>query len=438
MCLWKRYINNLILSYEDNSKGGNRLVPLVICCRVEVRGLPAAKGGSPVRDTYLPCGNHWIEDEDIAAVEHVLRKGPLNAGQKVAEFEREFASYVGAKYVIAVSSGAAGLHIAAAAAGLARGEEFITSPIAPLSSACCAKYLGAAQVFADIDIHTYNMDPSEVEIKINPLTRAIVPVHFAGQPCDLDAFHLLAEKNGLVVIEDATCALGAEYKGKRLGALSDFTVFSFHHSHGVTTGEGGMVTTNSEEFYGWLKLFRNNGIVTDPGLMTRNEGPWYFEMQELGYSYRMSEIEAALGIVQLKKADRFLKRREEIASFYSESFQGMRTLTVPGVLEGVKPAWQMYVLGLRLERLKADRLEIFNVLRAENIGVEVHYPPVFLHPYFVWQGHKDICTLEGSLCSRAEDLYQTFISLPVFASMSDRDAEDVVKAVKKVVAYYST
>lgn len=391
-----------------------------------------------MRDTYLPCGSHFFEDEDIAAVEHVLRKGSLNSGQKVVEFEREFASYVGAKYAVAVSSGAAGLHIAAAAAGVAHGEEVITSPIAPLAAACCGLYQGAATVFADIDIHTYNLDPSEVEIKITSQTRAIVAVHFAGQPCDLEAIHLLAGKNGLTVIEDATCAFGAEYRGRRLGALSDLTVFSFHNPQDVTTGEGGMVTTNSEEFYGWLNLFRNNGIVTDPDRMTRNEGPWYFEMQELGNNYRMTEIAAILGITQLKKAEQFLKRREEIASYYNKSFQGLRTLNLPGVLEGVRPAWQMYVLGLRLERLKAGRLEIFNALRAENIGVEVHYPPVFSQPYFIWKGHKDICTLEGSLCPRAEDLYQTFISLPIFPAMSDRDAGDVVEAVKKIVAYYSS
>lgn len=402
-------------------------------------GLPAAKGGSPVRDTYLPCGSQCIEADDIGAVEQLLRKGPLNNGQKVAAFEREFASYVGARYAVAVSSGAAGLHIAAAAAGVAHGEEVITSPIAPLSAACCALHQGAATIFADVDIHTYNMAPSEVEIKITPQTRAIIAVHFTGQPCDLEALHLLAGKNGLTVIEDATCALGAEYRGRPVGALSDLTVFSFHNPQGVTTGEGGMVTTDSEELHGWLNLFRNNGIVTDPDRMTRNEGPWYFEMQELGYSYRMSEIEAALGINQLKKSERFLKRREEIAFFYNESFRGLRrVLTIPGVLEGVRPAWQMYVLGLRLERLKADRLEIFNALRAENIGIEVHYPPVFSQPYFIWKGHKDICTLEGSLCPRAEDLYQTFVSLPIFPAMSDQDAGDVVKAVKKVVAFYST
>jgi len=400
-------------------------------------GLPAARGGRPVGDTYLPCASSWIDEEDIAAVERALRGGRLAGGPLVAEFEREFASYVGAGYAVAVSSGAAGPHIAAAAAGIAHREEVITSPIAPLAAACCALYQGAAAVFADIDIHTYNMDPAEVEVKINPLTRAVVAVHFAGQPCDLDAIHLLAGKNGFTVIEDATRSLGAEYGGRRVGALSDLTVFSFRHPQGPVTGEGGMVTTNSEELYGWLKLFRNNGIVTEPGMMTRYEGPWYFEMQELGFNYRMSDLQAALGLSQLKKADRFLKRREEIASFYNEAFQGMRTLNVPGVLAGVRPAWQMYVLGLRLERLKADRLEIFNALRAENIGVEVHYPLLFRHPYFVWQGHKDICTLEGSLCPRAEDLYQTFISLLVFPAMSDRDAEDVVTAVKKVMAYYS-
>lgn len=391
-----------------------------------------------MRDTYLPYSRHLIDEEEIAAVERVLRLGPLNDGPVVREFERDFASYVGAKYAVAVSSGAAGLHIAAAAAGVAHGEEVITSPLAPLAAACGPLYQGASTVFADIDIHTYNLDPLEVEIKISPITRAIVAVHFAGQPCDLAALHRLAGANGLTVIEDATCALGAEYRGRRVGSLSDLTVFGFHSPQNLTTGEGGMVTTNSEELYDWLNLFRDNGVIKDPRKTTRWEGPWYFEMQELGYNYRMSELQAALGVVQLKKAGGFLKRREEIAAFYNESFQGMRTLQIPQVLEGVRPAWHMYVLGLRLERLKAGRGEIFEALRAENIEVEVHYPPVFLQPYFIWRGHKDVCTLEGSLCPRAEDLYQTFISLPLYPAMTDRDAGDVAEAVKKVVEYYSS
>lgn len=399
--------------------------------------LPAARGGSPVRDGFLPWAKHWAGPEEIAAVEEVLREGPLSDGPRVREFERQFASYVGARYAVAVSSGSAGLHIAAAAAGLAHGEEVITSPLAPLAAACCPLYLGASTVFADIDIHTYNMDPLEVEYKISPLTRALVAVHFAGQPCDLGALHSLAGKNSLTVIEDATCALGAEYRGKRVGSLSDFTVFSFRGLQGVTTGEGGMVVTQSAELYDWLLLFRNNGIITDPGRTTRWEGPWYFEMQELGYNYRMSELQAALGLAQLKRADFFLRRREEIASIYHESFQGMKTLTVPRVPDGVRPAWPMYVLGLRLERLKTGRREIYEAIRAENIGVEVQFPPVFLQPYFVWRGHKDVCTREGSLCPRAEDLYQTFIYLPVYPAMTRQDAVDVVEAVKKVVEYYA-
>ncbi|MHB8985998.1 MAG: DegT/DnrJ/EryC1/StrS family aminotransferase [Eubacteriales bacterium] len=397
----------------------------------------AVKGGRPVRGDYLPGAREHFEEYEISAVNDVLRDRNLRAGQKVDELEERFAAYAGAKYAVAVSNGGAGLHIAAAAAGVAHREEVILSPLAPPEAVCCALYRDAAAVFADIDIHTYNMDPEEAGLKVAQGTSAIVAVHFAGQPCDMDKINSLAKKHNLAVIEDATRALGAEYRGRRLGSLSDLTVFSFRNGRGRASNGGGAVTTDSEELYHWLKLFRNYGIADEPSHMLRNEGPWYYEMQEVGFPYLMSDIQAAIALSCLDRAEESVKRREEIARQYSLAFAGMRTLTVPGVLEGVRPAWSMYVLSLRLERLNAERRQIYNALQAENIGVAVHYPPLHRHPFFVWQGHKDACTLEGSLCQRAEDLYETLISLPVYPAMKDRDVKDVIDAVLKVVDYYS-
>lgn len=396
----------------------------------------AVFGGSPVRENYLPVTGDRLEENEINAVNKILRDRSLKSGQIVEELEERFAAYAGAKYAVAVSSGGAGLHVAAAAAGVAYREEVIVSPLAPPQAAGCALYRGAAAVFADIDVHTYNMDPVEAEIKVAEGTSAIVAVHFAGQPCDLDAINQLAKKHGLPVIEDATLALGAEYRGRRLGSLSDLTVFSLADGPGQSSG-GGVVTTGSEEFYNWLKLYRNYGLVSTPELMTRNEGPWYYEMQEIGFPYLMSDLQAAIALSRLERVDQFLRRREDIARQYSRAFGGMRTLTAPAVPEGVRPAWSVYALSLRLERLTADRLQVYNALKAENIGVAVHYPPLHRHPYFVWQGHKDVCTQEGSLCPRAEDLYETFISLPVYPAMDDRDVKDVIEAVLKVIDYYS-
>ena len=397
----------------------------------------AVNGGRPVRDTFLPASRECLDEADISAVVNVLRRGNLCGGELVAALEERFAGYAGVRYAVAVSSGGAGLHITAAAAGISLREEVIVSSLSPLADACFAKYMGGGTVFADIDTHTYNVDPVEVRHQLTPGTRAIVAAHYAGQPCDLEAIHGLARENGLTVVEDASCALGAEYQGRRVGALSDMTVFSFERGEGPVAGGGGMVTTGSEELYQWLKVFRSNGVVSDPRLMIKNEGPWYFEMQELGFPYRMTELQAALGLSQLAKAGAFLRRREEIAERYNRAFAGMKTLAIPEVLPGVRPAWTMYVLSLRLERLAQGRSAIYDALRAENIGVAVPDPPLHRHPFFIWQGHKDVCTLEGSLCPRADDLYETFLLLPVYPALTDGDVTDVIQAVYKVLDNYS-
>jgi len=397
--------------------------------------LPAVAGGRPVREKMLPYARQWVEEDDIAAVARVLRGDWLTTGPTVAEFERRFADRVGARYAVALSSGTAALHAACFAAGVGRGDEVITSPMTFVASANCALFLGAKPAFADIDPRTYNIDPAEIEKKITPHTKAIIPVHYTGQPCDLDAIHAIARRHNLTVIEDAAHALGAEYKGRPVGSISDMTVFSFHPVKHITTGEGGMVTTDDAELYQWLLLFRSHGITRDPEMMTENEGPWYYEALDLGFNYRLSDIQAALGISQLAKLDRFLARRREIAARYNDAFAELPAVQIPYQAPYGRSAWHLYVLSLRLEELRKGRREIFDALRAENIGVNVHYIPVYHHPYYRWLGDPDSCSLQGFYCYQAEELYRRIITLPLFPAMTDRDAADVIAAVRRVLAW---
>ncbi|MGQ9497928.1 MAG: UDP-4-amino-4,6-dideoxy-N-acetyl-beta-L-altrosamine transaminase [Desulfotomaculales bacterium] len=399
--------------------------------------LPAVAGGKPVREKYLPYAHQLIEEDDIAAVVEVLKGDWLTTGPKIAEFEAAFARYVGAKYAVAVSSGTAALHAACFAAGVSRGDEVITTPLTFVASANCIIFVGAKPVFADVDPQTYNIDPADVERKITPKTTAVIAVHYTGQPCDMDAIHAVAERHNLAVIEDAAHALGATYKGRRIGSLGNLTAFSLHPVKHITTGEGGVVTTDDEELYHWLLLFRNHGIVRDRARMVNDEGPWYYEVQDVGYNYRMTDFQAALGLSQLGKLERFLARRREIAARYNAAFAGLPEVTVPYQAPWAESAWHLYVLALNLDRLRAGRREIFLALRAENIGVHVHYIPVHTHPYYKWLIDPTVCPLgEGSPAPRAEALYPRLITLPLFPAMTDRDVEDVVYAVKRVLAYY--
>jgi len=399
--------------------------------------LPAIAGGRPVRETYLPYARQWIEEDDVAAVVEVLKSDRLTTGPKIAEFEAAFARYVGARYAVAVSSGTAALHAACFAAGVSRGDEVITTPLTFVASASCILFMGAKPVFADIDPHTYNIDPEDIERKITPKTTAIIAVHYTGQPCDMGAIQEIAARHNLAVIEDAAHALGAAYKGRRIGSLGSLTIFSLHPVKHITTGEGGVVTTDDEDLYHWLLLFRNHGIVRDRARMVKDEGPWYYEVQDVGYNYRMTDFQAALGLSQLRKLDRFLARRREIVARYNEAFRDLAEVTVPYQAPWAQSAWHLYVLALNLERLRVGRREIFLALRAENIGVNVHYIPVHTHPYYRWLIDPTVCPLgEASPAPRAEALYPRLITLPLFPAMTDRDVEDVICAVRKVIAYY--
>jgi perosamine synthetase len=387
----------------------------------------AIDGGTPVRKTLLPYGRQSIGEDDIQAVVDVLRSDWLTTGPKVAEFEEAFAAWVGAKDAVSFSSGTAALHGAAFAAGLKAGDEAITTPMTFAATANCVLYQGAIPVFADVSADTLNLDPERVEQRITTRTRAILPVDYAGHPADLDAMKELASRHGLVVIEDASHALGAEYKGPPVGSVADMTVFSFHPVKHLATGEGGMVTTDRPDYAETLRRFRNHGISSD-ARQRQSAGQWHYEMVLLGFNYRLTDIACALGLSQLKKLRENLSRRREIAARYASAFCNLEGLTVPAVRTDVNPAWHLYPIRLNLEKLSADRGQIFRALRAENIGVNVHYIPVHLHPYY-----RDHLGYRAGEYPIAENAYERLISLPMFHGMTDADVGDVIAAVKKVV-----
>ena len=387
----------------------------------------AIQGGAPVREKLLPYGHQSIEEDDIQAVVDVLRSDWLTTGPKVGEFEEAFAVRVGAKYAVSFSSGTAALHAAAFTAGLKAGDEAITSPMTFAATANCILYQGATPVFADVSPDTLNLDPEQAAAKITPRTKAILPVDYAGHPADLDAILQLAEQHGLVVIEDACHALGAEYRGRRVGSIAHMTIFNFHPVKHITTGEGGMVATNDPQFAETLRCFRNHGISSN-ARQRQSEGQWFYEMVLLGFSYRLTDIGCALGLSQLKKLDANLARRRQIAERYTAAFRGMEGIVPPPVRAEVTPAWHLYPVQLDLAKLSAGRTEVFRALYAENIGVNVHYIPVHLHPYY-----RERFGYKGGEFPVAEDAYERLISLSMFHGMSDVDADDVVQATRKVV-----
>jgi perosamine synthetase len=389
----------------------------------------ALYGGKPVRDKLLPYGKQFVDKKDVQAVIDVLQSDWLTTGPSIVEFEQRFAEQVGAAHGVAVSSGTAGLHCAIYAAGIEPGDEVITSPITFMATANCVRYQGGKVVFADVDPDTLNIDPEKIKECLSPKTRAIVAVDFTGQPADLDAIREIAQKNNLVFIEDAAHALGATYKNRSVGSIADMTVFSLHPVKHITTGEGGLVVANNPEFVERLRRFRNHGVTQDHH-QRQKLGIWTYDMEEIGYNYRLPELNSVLGISQLQKFPQLLKRRREIANRYNEVFSGIPQLTLPVQSPDCQSAWHLYVIKLNLEGLESDRDEIFRALRAENIGVNVHYIPVPWLSYYQNLGYK-----KGDW-PIAESMYYRLISLPMWPGMTDEDVEDVVMAVKKVLSAY--
>jgi len=384
-----------------------------------------------VRSTFLPYGRQSIEEEDVQAVVAVLRSDWLTTGPKVAEFEEAFAAYVGSKHAVSFSSGTAALHAAAFAAGLKPGDEAITTPLTFAATANCVLYQRATPIFADVCADTLNLDPEQLPAKITSRTRAILPVDYAGHPADLTLILEIAKHHDLIVIEDACHALGAEYRGRRVGGIADMTVFSFHPVKHITTGEGGMVATNNEKFAETMRRFRNHGISSE-ARQRQSAGQWHYEMVLLGFNYRLSDIGCVLGIQQLNRLSANLARRREIAARYTEALRALPGVIPPVVRAEANPAWHLYPIRLDLQKLTADRAQVFRALRAENIGVSVHYIPVHLHPYYRQQlGYKS-----GEF-PVAEDAYARLISLPMFHGMNDQDVEDAIQAVSKVLSHYA-
>jgi len=392
----------------------------------------AILGGKPVRKEALPYGMQNLDEHDIEAVLKTLRSDFLTQGPKIPEFEKKVAEYCGAKYAVAVATGTAALHCACFAAGVDQDDEIITSPITFAASGNCALFLGGKVKFADIRKDTYNIDPKNIETQINNKTKAIIPVDFSGQPCELEEIMKIAKKHGIPVIEDACHALGATYKNKKIGSIADMTVFSFHPVKHITTGEGGMILTDNEKYYEKMKLFRTHGITKDSNYLEKNDGGWYYEMCALGYNYRITDLQCALGTAQLEKLDSFVKRRRDIVEEYNKAFGDMAEITAPYEKSSVKSAYHLYMILLNLDHLKADRKQIFDALRSEKIGVHVHYIPLHLQPYY-----KKVFGYKEGDFPVAEDYYARALTLPLFPRMTDNDVQDVIKAVKKVIRYYS-
>ena len=390
----------------------------------------AIEGGVPTREKLLPYGRQAVDEADIEAVVEVMRSDWLTTGPKVEEFEKAFARRVGGAHGVSFSSGTAALHGAAFAAGLKPGDEAITTPMTFAATANCVLYQGATPVFADVSDDTLNLDPEQVGRKVSAKTRALIPVDYAGHPAEMKELMALARKHGLVAIEDACHALGAEYHGRPVGSIADMTVFSFHPVKHITTGEGGMVVTDNPQFAATLQRFRNHGISSE-ARQRQTAGQWYYEMVLLGFNYRLPDINCALGIEQLKRLDSNLARRRAIAATYTAAFAAMAGVIPPPVRGEANPAWHLYPIRLDLEKLTVDRGQIFRALRAENIGVNVHYIPVHCHPYY--REHFGVRTGAFPV---AEDAYERLISLPMFHAMSDEDVNDVIRAVAKVITRY--
>jgi UDP-4-amino-4,6-dideoxy-N-acetyl-beta-L-altrosamine transaminase len=387
----------------------------------------AIDGGKPVRSEMLQYGSQWIGPEDVKAVTDTLQSPFITQGPTIETFENRVAEYVGARYAVAFCNGTAALHAACHAAGIRAGDEAVTTPNTFAASANCVLYAGGRPVFADIDPATYNLDPLQAEKAIGESTRALIPVDFAGQPAEMEAFMRIARDRGLVVIQDGAHSLGAVYKGRKVGTWADMTMFSFHPVKPITTGEGGMIVTDSEELAEKLRIFRSHGVIR--GGRSKEE-PWFYEMVDLGMNYRMTDLQAALGLSQMDRLDSFLERRREIASAYNEAFQDLEGVKIPCQLPETLSGWHLYVLRLQPDRLAVDRKTVFHALRAENIGVHVHYIPVYWHPYYQRLGYRK------GLCPKAEQYYEEALTLPIFPRMTDADVRDVILAVTKVIGTY--
>ena len=381
-----------------------------------------------MREKFLPVFAPGLGEEELNEVLDTLRSGWITMGPKTSKFEGLFADYVGSRHTIAVSSCTAGLHLALVAGGIGPGDEVITTPLTFCSTANVIVHQGAVPVLADVQADTYNIDPEELRKRITSRTKAIIPVHLAGHPCEMEEIQAIAEENGLLVIEDAAHAMGAKYKDRMIGTVSEVTVFSFYATKNLTTGEGGMITTEDDELAERMRVLRLHGISTDAWKRYSAQGSWYYEVVFPGYKYNMTDVQAALGIHQLAKQERFLEVRQRYADTYDAAFEDLPEIVPPCVKEYVRHSWHLYVIRLELERLTIDRGQFIEALRRENIGTSVHFIPLHLHPYY-----KERYGFKKGDFPVAEWIYEGIVTLPLYPKMSMEDVEDVITAVRKVI-----
>jgi perosamine synthetase len=390
----------------------------------------AIDGGTPVRSSILPYAHQNIDDDDRKAVDEVLRGDWLTTGPMVKAFEKCITDYTTAEEAIAVNTGTAALHAAVWATGTGVGDEVIVPAISFVASANCVLYAGAKPVFADLCARTLNIDPMDVRRKITSRTKAIIAVDFAGLPCDHDSLKAISDEFGIPIIEDAAHSLGATYKGRKVGTLQDFTTLSFHPVKHITTGEGGMILTNSASKAKMMRSFRHHGIDLD--LHQRaNAQSWRYDIVTLGYNYRIPDFNCALGVSQLEKLDGFLERRRTIAEAYHRGFADLEAIECPSEGDNISSAWHLYVIRLNLEQLSVNRDRVFSALRAENIGVNVHYIPI------PWMSHYEKLGYQRGNWPVAEREFERVISLPMFPAMAESDVRDTIMAVRKVVTAYT-
>ena len=372
-----------------------------------------------------------MDQADYDAVINVLKSDYLTCGPKIGELEAKLCEITGAKYAVVCSNGTAALHMAAMAAGIGEGDELITTPITFAASANCALYCGAKPVFADINEKTYNIDPASVEEHITPNTKAVVAVDFTGQAVELDRLLDICHKREIVLIEDGAHSIGTKYNGKGVGSIADMTTFSFHPVKTITGGEGGAVLTNSEEYYQKLLLARSHGITRVPELLeNESDGPWYYEQINLGYNYRMTDIQAGLILSQLDKLEKFSSRRKELVERYNKAFENNDAIIVQEEIPESDTTRHLYILRINPDKLTINRREFFDALAAENVCCNVHYIPVYYFPHYKRLGY------EKGLCPKAEKLYDEMITLPLYYGMSDQDCDDVIMAVEKIAGDY--
>ena len=370
----------------------------------------------------IPYGKQQIDSEDIKSVEEVLNSDFLTTGPKIKEFEEKICEFVGCKYAVAVNSGTSALHIACLAAGLKKGDELITSPITFAASANCALYCNAKPVFVDVNKQGL-IDEDQIEDKITKKTKIIIPVHYTGLPCEIDKIRKIANENNLIIIEDACHALGAKYKDSKIGdcKYSDMTIFSFHPVKHITTGEGGMITTNSKELYEKLLILRTHGISKEKLSTEKRESEsWYYEMLSLGYNYRITDIQCALGINQLRKINKFITKRRSLVERYNQAFKNNKNIETIREGEDKFNPYHLYVIKLGNEKI---RKELFNYLKEKEIFCQIHYIPVYWHPYYEKLGYKK------GICPNAEGFYKKILSLPLYPELSFSQQDFVIKSI---------